>query len=156
MKDYTFLYNILNTNTPSGLECRGNKVFEDYVSNFATKHLTDKVGNTIYKVGSGATKILISAHIDEIGLRVQFIDNDGFIHVIKNGGADLKSWGGTKTGSWSARTSVSTILCPTARRRLWHASTSIPQVLPTLRVTAHSRTCKPHRRATSIRTVSSM
>lgn len=91
MKDYTFLYNILNTNTPSGLECRGNKVFEDYVSNFATKHLTDKVGNTIYKVGSGATKILISAHIDEIGLRVQFIDNDGFIHVIKNGGADLKT-----------------------------------------------------------------
>ena len=91
MKDYTFLYNILNTNTPSGLEYKGNEVFADYVSNFAEKHLTDKLGNTVYKIGNGATKILLSAHIDEIGLRVQYIDNDGFIHVIKNGGVDLKT-----------------------------------------------------------------
>ena len=91
MKDYSFLYKLLQTSTPSGLEFKGNEVFAEYVSQFASKHITDKVGNTVYKVGNGATKILISAHIDEIGLKVQFIDDNGFIYVIKNGGVDLKT-----------------------------------------------------------------
>lgn len=56
----------------------------------------DKIGNGIVKIGKGRTKIMISAHIDEIGMLVQRIDDKGFIHFIANGGIDKK----ILPGSW--------------------------------------------------------
>lgn len=48
----------------------------------------DSFGNVIAKKGSGKKKIMLAAHMDEIGLLVKFISKEGFIYFIKIGGID--------------------------------------------------------------------
>ncbi len=48
----------------------------------------DRFGNVVSKIGSGSPKIMLAAHMDEIGLLVKHIDEKGFIHVIEMGGID--------------------------------------------------------------------
>ena len=48
----------------------------------------DKFGNVICTKGSGSPKIMIAAHMDEIGLLVKYIDDKGFIRFIGMGGID--------------------------------------------------------------------
>lgn len=50
----------------------------------------DAIGNSIVRLGLGDKKVMISAHIDEIALQVQHIDDNGFIHFIEDGGIDRK------------------------------------------------------------------
>jgi len=47
---------------------------------------TDKFGNVIAKKGKGKKKIMIAAHMDEIGMVVKHVDEKGFIYFIKVGG----------------------------------------------------------------------
>lgn len=49
-----------------------------------------KNGNVIGSVGSGKTHVLLDAHIDQIGLIVTFITDDGFIKVAGCGGVDRR------------------------------------------------------------------
>lgn len=50
----------------------------------------DNFGNVIAKKGNGPKKIMIAAHMDEIGLAVKYVNNEGFIYFIKVGGiADM-------------------------------------------------------------------
>ena len=46
----------------------------------------DNFGNVIAKKGKGSKKIMIAAHMDEIGFVVKHISDDGFIYFIKVGG----------------------------------------------------------------------
>ncbi len=50
----------------------------------------DRFGNVIAKKGSGGKKIMLAAHMDEIGLLVKYISKEGFISFIKVGGVDDK------------------------------------------------------------------
>lgn len=85
-----FFFNLLSTFSPSGYETNAVNVFDDYCKEFANKVYSDRFGNSCFAVGSGGTPILLSGHIDEIGLQVQNIDEKGFIHFIKLGGIDPK------------------------------------------------------------------
>jgi putative aminopeptidase FrvX len=49
---------------------------------------TDSFGNIIGRKGEGQTKIMLAAHIDEVGLMVKHITKEGFIHFVKIGGID--------------------------------------------------------------------
>lgn len=49
---------------------------------------TDKFGNVICKKGSGSPKIMLAAHMDEIGMLVKYIDEKGFIRFLDMGGID--------------------------------------------------------------------
>ena len=72
--------------------------FEKSVRDLMSKELkphvdemkVDKVGNLICKKGSGSPKIMLSAHMDEVGLMVKYIDGDGFIRFEPVGGWDPK------------------------------------------------------------------
>lgn len=87
----TFLKKLLQAPSPSGYEEHATKIVKDYLEECGVKHeFTDKVGNAAFSVGNGNTVIMLSAHIDEIGLQVQHIDDKGFIHFIKDGGTDAK------------------------------------------------------------------
>ena len=87
----TFLKNILSAYSPSGYEKNATSEFEDYMNSLECKHeFSDKVGNVCYSVGDGEISIMLSAHVDEIALQVQNIDENGFIHFVKNGGVDPK------------------------------------------------------------------
>jgi len=50
----------------------------------------DKIGNLICRKGSGSPKIMLSAHMDELGLMVKYIDDEGFIRFETIGGWDPK------------------------------------------------------------------
>lgn len=53
----------------------------------------DALGNVIAEFGKKDAKehILLDAHIDEIGMIVTFIDDDGFLHISGCGGADRRT-----------------------------------------------------------------
>ena len=86
-----FLKSILSTYSPSGYEKNATSAFEDYMNSFNCKHeFSDKVGNVCYSVGDGKVSIMLSAHVDEIGLQIQNIDDKGFVHFIGDGGVDKK------------------------------------------------------------------
>ncbi|MDD5022496.1 MAG: M42 family metallopeptidase [Endomicrobiaceae bacterium] len=46
----------------------------------------DNFGNVISKKGNGKKKIMIATHMDEIGLAVKYVNEQGFIYFIKVGG----------------------------------------------------------------------
>jgi len=48
----------------------------------------DNFGNVIAKKGSGKKKIMLAAHMDEIGFMVKHITKEGYLHFIKVGGID--------------------------------------------------------------------
>lgn len=92
MIDKKLLKDLLSTNTPNGNEREGIEVVKKYLEHDAKLEFIDKVGNIAFSVGNdnAETAVMVSAHIDEIGLKVQYIDDDGFIYFIKNGGVDPK------------------------------------------------------------------
>jgi endoglucanase len=63
-----------------------NKIKED-IENFVDKHEVNAVGNLIAKKNSKKGKpILITAHMDEVGMIVTDIDSSGFIKFTTAGG----------------------------------------------------------------------
>jgi endoglucanase len=50
--------------------------------------MTDNFGNVIARKGKGKKKIMIAAHMDEIGLMVKHITKEGYLSFIKVGGID--------------------------------------------------------------------
>ena len=50
----------------------------------------DPLGSVTGTTGSGETHILLDAHLDQIGLVVTAIDEEGFLKVTKCGGADIR------------------------------------------------------------------
>jgi endoglucanase len=48
----------------------------------------DGFGNVIARKGNGKIKVMLAAHMDEIGLMVKLITKEGFLHFIKLGGID--------------------------------------------------------------------
>ena len=74
----------------SGCEREIAKVIENEIKNYADEVYTDALGNLIaHKKGSGK-KIMFAAHMDEIGVAVTFIDDNGFLRFSNVGGLYTK------------------------------------------------------------------
>lgn len=84
----TFLDELLMTPSPSGFETDGQRVWIEYVAEFADEVRTDAYGNTIATVNGGSTEIAIVGHADQIGYIVRRIDEKGFLHLGPIGGVD--------------------------------------------------------------------
>ena len=77
----------------SGYEYRINENIKDMVKGLCDDVQIDTLGNVIAikKCGKeNAKKVLIEAHIDEIGLMVSDIDENGFISLVNVGGIDQR------------------------------------------------------------------
>ena len=84
-----FLRQLLTTPSPSGSESAGQRIWCDYVRQFADEVITDAYGNAVGILNGGADpKILIDGHIDEIGLMIKHIDENGFVYFQSIGGVD--------------------------------------------------------------------
>ena len=90
LKAVEFLKELLGSYSPSGFEQEATRVFKDYCSKFAIEEFTDKMGNVAFKVGSGSKKVMISAHIDELGMMIQNVTDQGMLNIINLGGIDKK------------------------------------------------------------------
>jgi endoglucanase len=86
-----FLFDLVNTPSPSGREGKALDVFIDEVKKYAgDAYCRDKFGNTWFKYGKGPVKILLSGHIDEVSAIVKYISDDGIISIGQYGGIDKK------------------------------------------------------------------
>ena len=89
MKDrISFLEKLLNTHSVSGFEHAATEVYENYLKDCA-EVFRDSLNNCYAVLNPSASKrIMIEAHIDEIGFQVTYIDDKGFVYVRQNGGVD--------------------------------------------------------------------
>ncbi|MEG2095189.1 MAG: hypothetical protein RRY73_00770 [Alistipes sp.] len=80
---------LIETPSPSGFEKGCQNIFKEYASKYVDNVYEDKFGNVIaHKVNKDKPKLMISAHIDEVGFMVKHIDDDGFLYIVPIGGID--------------------------------------------------------------------
>ena len=83
-----FLKKLLDTPGPSGFETAPAKIWREEAAKFA-KVRADVAGNSIAEVNpEGSPTIMLAGHIDEIGVIVTYIDDDGFAYISGIGGWD--------------------------------------------------------------------
>ena len=89
LQSLQFLKKLLKTPSPVGHEGRGQRVWLDYVDAFADETFSDAYGNTVAVLNKGGSpRVMLAGHADEIGMAVNYIDNDGFVYVRRLGGVD--------------------------------------------------------------------
>lgn len=86
---------MLATPSPSGFEARIQQVIREHMSEFADEVHRDVHGNQWFVVNpKGSVRLMLSGHVDEIGLMVRYVDDQGFLWVTKIGGPDpVQHWG---------------------------------------------------------------
>lgn len=79
---------LVDTNGPSGFEEQVRLVIEDAVADFSDETSIDALGNLIvrFKGDGRGLKIMIAAHMDEIGVMVTHITEEGFLRFTNIGG----------------------------------------------------------------------
>ena len=83
-----FLKRLLDTPGPSGFESAPARLWRDEARAFA-EISNDVAGNSMAVVNPGGTPtIMLAGHIDEIGVIVTYIDDDGFLFISGIGGWD--------------------------------------------------------------------
>jgi putative aminopeptidase FrvX len=86
-----FLKRLLDTPGPSGFEGPAARVWREEAATFADLVTTDVAGNSMAEVNPGGSPtIMLDGHIDEIGVIVQYIDDDGFVYISPIGGWDCQ------------------------------------------------------------------
>jgi len=87
---FDFLRDLLGTASPSGFEEEASSIWRSYLKDFELK--VDTYGNSIATLRPGTphvnNKIMLCGHIDEIGMMIHYINDEGFIYVSKIGGFD--------------------------------------------------------------------
>src|SRR5256885_13839336 len=82
----TFLKKLLDTPGPSGFEAAPAKVWREQAKKFA-KVSGDVAGNSLAEVnGSGKPTIMLAGHIDEIGVIISYVDDQGYAYIQPIGG----------------------------------------------------------------------
>jgi endoglucanase len=82
-----FLNDLLMTPSPSGHEVVASRLWRNYVRSFTSNETVDVMGNSSVEVkGTGGPRMMLAAHIDEIGLMVTRIGEDGLIRFRPIGG----------------------------------------------------------------------
>ena len=85
----SFLYKYLNNASPTGFESTGQQIWLDYLKPYIDEHIIDVYGTAVGVIGAGQDyKVVIEAHSDEISWFVNYISEEGYIHVRRNGGSD--------------------------------------------------------------------
>jgi endoglucanase len=84
-----FLKRLLDTPGPSGFESAPARVWREGVKGFADELRTDVHGNSVAVVNpKGSPRLMFAGHVDEIGLQITHIDDEGFCYFAAIGGWD--------------------------------------------------------------------
>ena len=102
-----FLKDLLSTPSPSGFETEIQKICKAYASRYADKVYKDVHGNQYHVLNPEAeTRVMLAGHVDEIGLMVNTIDDNGFIGFVPIGGVDAAVLGGQRVQVHGAKGSA--------------------------------------------------
>ena len=71
---------------PSGYEKRVSKIIKGEIKNYVDSLKIDRMGNLIAHIKGKGPKIMVAAHMDEIGVITSYIDKNGFIRFSNVGG----------------------------------------------------------------------
>lgn len=84
-----FLFKYLNNASPTGFESPGQQLWLEYLKPFVDETHLDNYGTAygIINPGTGY-KVVIEGHADEISYFVNYVTDEGFIYVVRNGGSD--------------------------------------------------------------------
>ncbi|MFM1913343.1 MAG: hypothetical protein RIR51_1181 [Bacteroidota bacterium] len=88
-KNSTFLYEYLNNASPTGFEASGQKIWLKYIEPFVDETIVDIYGTAVGVINPGKDfSVVIEAHADEISWFVNYIDDNGYLFLRRNGGSD--------------------------------------------------------------------
>jgi endoglucanase len=92
MNDHSiaFLKSLLNTPGPSGDEAAVGRVWRDEAATFADDVRADVRGNSYAVLKGDAPRVLLAGHVDEIGLMITHVDDDGYLWFAGIGGWDAQ------------------------------------------------------------------
>ncbi|NOK59545.1 MAG: M42 family peptidase [Chloroflexi bacterium AL-W] len=90
--DYSIdvLKQLLGTVSPSGDEVAAASIWRNEATTFADHVYTDINGNTYAVLKGGSPRILLAGHIDEIGIMVNYINDEGYLFFSGVGGWDAQ------------------------------------------------------------------
>ena len=92
MEHFNLLRTVCETPGVSGFERRIREVVLQELQGLADEVTIDNMGNVIaVKKGRERKRVMVAAHMDEIGFIVNYIDDKGFIRFLPLGGFDPKT-----------------------------------------------------------------
>lgn len=83
------LSRLLDARAPSGFERPASAVWREEAARFADDVWGDVHGNAFASIGEGGSPtVMLAGHVDEIGLMVHYVDDDGYLFMQAVGGWD--------------------------------------------------------------------
>ena len=126
---YQFLKDYINNPSPVGFESSGQKIWLNYLKKYVDTTFTDPYGTAVGVINpEHPFKVVIEAHADEISWFVNYITEQGLIHLKRNGGVDhqiapsMRVWIHGKKGPVKA-----VFGCPAIHTRMGNAEQKEPQ-----------------------------
>src|SRR6267378_755750 len=84
-----FLRSLLDAPGPSGFEIAPARIWRKEAESFADRVTADVSGNSVAAINAeGSPRVMFAGHIDEIGLMVIHVDDEGFLFFQPIGGWD--------------------------------------------------------------------
>jgi putative aminopeptidase FrvX len=88
-ESFAFLQTLLDTPGPSGFETAPARVWRAEAERLGLETRTDVHGNSIATLNpDGSPRVMLAGHIDEIGLMITHIDEEGYLYIDGIGGWD--------------------------------------------------------------------
>ncbi len=88
-RSFAFLEALLDAPGPSGYEIAPARIWRAEAQRFADRVESDVSGNSFAILNpGGAPRVMLAGHIDEIGVIITHIDDDGFLYIDGIGGWD--------------------------------------------------------------------
>lgn len=100
-RDFELLSELVNTPGLPGREQPVADVLQSKLPSKSWQVSSDVVGNLIARKPGKGLKIMLLAHMDEVGLIVRRITTEGFLQVERLGGISLQALPGTRMDLWS-------------------------------------------------------
>jgi putative aminopeptidase FrvX len=86
----SLLLRLLQTPGPSGAEAGAAQTWREAARPYADRVYGDALDNSFALLEGGAARVLVTGHIDEIGLMVRHIDEQGFLSIAPIGNWDAQ------------------------------------------------------------------
>ena len=84
-----FLQDLVAAPSPSGFETRAQEVVRDRLKGFADEVRTDVHGNVVGVLNpEGKPRVMLAGHVDQIGLMIRHVTDDGYLYFGEIGGFD--------------------------------------------------------------------
>lgn len=110
-----FLERLIEAAGPAGAELPVQRVWLERVRKFSVREEIDAYGNCVAILPPGgrrkaSARVMLAAHADEIGMRVAYVDEHGFVYVRRVGGVNPSILRGQRVHIHTARGIVSGVI----------------------------------------------